>query len=246
MLKNEAVTESIKKAKQIFAPSLHVKNYVENELAKSAYLYYPNVFGSAPFPLLGSLLNPYITMINPCPWKGSSIFLKLARSRPDLSFAVVPTWGATPSLLEEIHSISNITVLRETEQIDSIFRQTKVLIAPSICQEAFGLISPEALLRGIPVIASDIAGLKESTLGAAKLIPVLELPFKNPPKGSDHTKFKWDEPNNPIEPWSNALDSILEDNNYSRISMNGKQKAQQFVKQLEEQNIVAMIQSALQ
>lgn len=41
-------------------------------------------------------------------------------------------------------------------------------------------MSPEALLRGIPVVASDSAGLKESTLSVAHLIPVQPPSFSGP------------------------------------------------------------------
>lgn len=241
MKPNPVVTEAIRHARKIIAPSQHVATYIEEHLGRPATVFYPDVFGHPPFPQLGSFDNPYITMINPCPWKGSSILINLARHRPDLAFATVPTWGATPDLIEQLKAIPNMTLLPETPRIDEIFARTRVLIAPSMCQEAFGLVSPEALLRGIPVVASDIAGLKESTLGVAQLIPVQPLPFSGPKEGTDHTKFEWIEPDNPVGPWSAALDAILESREvYAERARVGREKALAFVAGLAERDIPAL------
>lgn len=236
MHRSERVSAVIAKARQIVAPSRHVQSYFETHLQRSPAIYHPNVFGEGPFPRLGRLENPYITMINPCAWKGSSIFCRLARHRPDLRFAAVPTWGATPAIMQELAELPNVTILPETPQIDEIFAQTRILLTPSLCQEAFGLVAPEALLRGVPVISSDIAGLKESTLGAATLIPVQPLPFDKPPKGDNPSNFVWDEPDNPIEPWSDAIDAILQSPaTYSELSTHGKKIAEDFVRRVIDQ-----------
>lgn len=239
MKPSAGVTAAIAKARRIIAPSRYVKDYIEKHLQRDASVLYPDVFGAPPFPVLGSFDNPYITMVNPCPWKGSSILMNLARLRPDLAFAAVPTWGATPPLVAELAAIPNITLLEETPRIDEIFSKTRVLIAPSMCQEAFGLVSPEALLRGVPVVASDIAGLKESTLGVCPLIPVMPLPFDGPKEGTDHTKFEWTEPANPVQPWSDALDAILQSREaYEVRARAGREAALAFVEGLSRRNIV--------
>lgn len=238
MMPNAAVTASLKKAMKIIVPSRHVGQYIEEHLGKPTMVYYPDVFGRPPFPSLGKYENPYVTMINPCPWKGGSIFMGLARSRPDIKFAAVPTWGATPDVLEQLARVPNITVLEETPKVDEIYAQTRVLIVPSICQEAFGLVSPEALLRGIPVIASDMAGLKESTLGAAPLIPVKPLPFDHAVEGTDVSRFVWNEPDNPIAPWTEALDQVLASKKvWEERSQKGRDTALAFIDQLAKRSI---------
>lgn len=233
MKSSDPIAVALRKAMKIIAPSHFVKTYIETHLGKPATVYYPDVFGMPPFSRVGNYKNRFITMINPCPWKGSSILLNLARRRPDLEFAAVPTWGATEPILDELRALPNVTLLEETPRIDEIFAQTRVLLVPSLCQEAFGLVSPEALLRGVPVVASDIAGLRESTLGAAALIPVKPLPFDGARDGSDHTKFVWTEPENPIDPWSDAIDRILDDEEtYADISARGLLAAESFVSEL--------------
>lgn len=240
--KSERVSELIRNAKRMIAPSRFVQQYIEKHHGGEAVVYYPKVFGNPPFSNLGSFTNKYITMINPCPWKGSSIFLKLVKSRPDLQFAAVPTWGTTTALLDEMNNLPNLTLLPETTQIDEIFKDTRILLTPSLCQEAFGLVSPEALLRGIPVIASNLGGLRESTLGVCPLVDVNELSFNQPFSTQDHPQMGWIEPENPVEPWSIEIDRILSNQStYDQISKTAKRTAEIFHHQVARQSISQLI-----
>lgn len=239
MVRSPRVTEEIKKALAILAPSEHVANYVFENLGMAARVLRPNVFGPGPFAALGSRDNSFVTMINPCAWKGSSIFLNLVRARRDIQFAAVPTWGATPSVMAALEAEPNLTLLPETSNIDEIFARTRILLAPSLCQEAFGLVSPEAMLRGVPVIASAIAGLRESTLGVAKLIPVTPMAFDRPPQGDSPANFIWDEPENPVAPWSAAIDEVM--SRYEETSERGRMVATAFVQEVERQPVAEWI-----
>ncbi|MBI3507599.1 MAG: glycosyltransferase family 4 protein [Proteobacteria bacterium] len=238
---SEKAAAAIRKAVKIVAPSRFVQQYIQSNLGKDAVLLYPNVFGKPPFPSLGRFTNKYVTMINPCAWKGSSIFLKLARRRPEVAFAVVPTWGTVPPILEELKALKNVTLLPETPRIDDIFAQTRLLLTPSLCQEAFGLVSPEALLRGVPVVASDIAGLRESTLGVAALVPVVPLPFSAPPD-KPFPFVDWQEPENDVEPWSRAIDRILAtEEGYKALSVKGREAATRFVEGLQARSVLDVV-----
>jgi glycosyltransferase involved in cell wall biosynthesis len=46
---------------------------------------------------------------------------------------------------------------------------------PSLWQEAFSITVVEAMLRGIPVLASNIGGLPEAKLGTDFLLPVTAI-----------------------------------------------------------------------
>lgn len=233
LARNEVVTAALKRAMHIMAPSRTVQEYIRAFLGKTTSVYYPPVFGSGPFPALGKWENPFVTLVNPCAWKGAEIFLGLARALPELAFAAVPTWGATPKLLAELRALPNIRVLEETPRIDEIFAQTRILLVPSLCQEAFGLIAPEALLRGIPVLASDLGGLRESTLGAATLLPVkgLELQAATHEEGA---AVPWREPENDLQPWIQALRKLVDDPVfYAERSQQSRNTALSFVNSLQ-------------
>jgi glycosyltransferase involved in cell wall biosynthesis len=65
-----------------------------------------------------------------------------------------------------------VTVLPPVDDIHQVMTQTKVALVPSLWAEARSRIILEAMVRGIPVIASDVGGLKEAKLGVDYLLPV--------------------------------------------------------------------------
>jgi spore coat protein SA len=45
--------------------------------------------------------------------------------------------------------------------LGDLFREADIFCAPSICEEAFGLVNVEALASGLPVVSTDSGGIKE-------------------------------------------------------------------------------------
>ena len=84
-----------------------------------------------------------------------------------------------------------------------------LLLMPSLWLEGFGLIAMEAMLRGLPVIASDSGGLVEAKAGTGFVIPVRPLERFEPVFDETHMPKPVDVPQN-IEPWVDAL-QILAD-----------------------------------
>ncbi|GAB4183945.1 MAG: glycosyltransferase family 4 protein [Wenzhouxiangellaceae bacterium] len=137
----------------------------------SAYLPFP-VFGEGPFASLASFDQGAIGLINPCGLKGIDIFLELARRLPSETFLAVPTWGADERDLQRLRAFPNVSIQQPADDIEVILRQLKVLLAPSLIAETFGYVVVEAMLRGIPVLASDYGGLRDATLGVGELLPI--------------------------------------------------------------------------
>ncbi len=111
-------------------------------------------------------------MVNPCAVKGISIFLALARRFPEYSFGALPGWGTTAADRQALQALPNVTLLANVRNIEQVFSKTRVLLMPSLWYEGFGLSVMEAMLRGIPVIASDSGGLTEAKLGTRFVLPV--------------------------------------------------------------------------
>lgn len=219
--KNPEFAELVKAARAIIVISNFMKRYIHDHAGLDAFLLPMPVYGTGPFPDLSGFDRGYVTMINPCELKGVSIFIGLAREFPDIEFAAVPTWGADQDLIDRLQALPNVRILKPADDIEGILGQTRILLVPSLWPETFGYVVPEAMLRGIPVLASNVGGLPEAKLGVDYVLPVVPGEFRaggfvSPPQD--------------LAPWSQALGELLSDEGgYRRCSQLSRQAAHDFV-----------------
>ncbi len=194
----------------IAAVSQFVQQYIRDWGQFESTVVYMPVYGRGPFPQFGNFDSGYVTMVNPCQVKGISIFLELARLLPEVAFAAVPTWGSTAADRAALAALPNVRLLPPAVDFDQILAQTRVLLMPSLWQEAFGCTAVEAMLRGIPVLASNTGGLAEAKLGTDFLLPVQAISSFS----SQIDDQQWPIPIVPeqdVEPWYQALTTLLHD-----------------------------------
>jgi amino acid adenylation domain-containing protein/non-ribosomal peptide synthase protein (TIGR01720 family) len=217
-------------AASILAASHYIKGCFEREGLDATVIPFPS-YGPGPFPALGQFERGYVTMTNPSAIKGISIFLELARALPETPFAAVPTWATRQSDRAALRELSNVTLLPATEQIDDIFAQTRVLLTPSLWGEAFGQIVIDAMLRGIPVLASAVGGLPEAKLGVPYVLPV--APIQRYEETLDELRLPIPiVPEQNITPWLNTLTQLLTDRAlYEELAAASRAAALAFVKQ---------------
>jgi surfactin synthase thioesterase subunit/glycosyltransferase involved in cell wall biosynthesis len=174
---------------------------------------------------LGNFDNPFVVMINPCAVKGITIFLALADLMPDVRFAAVPSWGTSQEELAALQARPNMTLLDRADDIDEILKLTRVLVVPSIWNEARARVVLEGMSRAVPVIASDVGGLPEAKMGVEYLVPV--SPITNYQAGLDSRMVPIAEiPPQNIEPWHAALGRLLDDRtHYEDVAKRSREAA---------------------
>jgi glycosyltransferase involved in cell wall biosynthesis len=108
----------------------------------------------------------YATFINLAPEKGIDIAFALARSCPDIPFLFVEGWPLSPEQYQiyknQADACGNVRLMRRVGDMRTIYRQSRLILIPSRWQEAWGRVATEAHVSGIPVIATNFAGLPES------------------------------------------------------------------------------------
>jgi glycosyltransferase involved in cell wall biosynthesis len=173
-------TDRMREARAIATISMFLQRYLARHGGLASSVLRLPIYGDGPFPAATARPDQgYVTMVNPCLEKGVDVFLPLARALPEVEFAAVRGWGTDPALRRTLEEQPNVRVFEPADDLDEVLAATRVLLAPSLWPETFGYVVPEAMLRGIPVLASDVGGLREAGLGAATLLPVAELERQN-------------------------------------------------------------------
>lgn len=131
-----------------------------------------------------------VLFVNPHPWKGAEIAFALAEKHPDVPFLFVESWDlgddTRQNYLARARSLPNVTWRSAVRDMRGIYARARVLLVPSIVDEAWGRVVTEAQLSGIPVLASERGGLPESVGPGGLLIS----------------------PDAPVEAWEEALASL--------------------------------------
>jgi len=222
---NESKTAAIRRADGVVAVSENVAEYARTWGKLDAVHFPISLLDPGEPPCVGRFDNRYVTMVNPCAVKGISIFLGLAAKFPHAEFAAVPTWGTTAEDTAALRKLPNVTVLPAVDDIHELMRQTRVALVPSLWAEARSRIILEAMVRGIPVMASDVGGLKEAKLGVDYLLPV--TPVVRYHSRVDHLMVPIaDIPEQDLSLWQAALERLLTDQtHYEELSRKSRHAA---------------------
>ncbi len=121
----------------------------------------------------------YVTFVNPSYEKGVYVFARLAdelgRRRPDIPLLVVEGRGSERTLVDcgiDLRAHGNVHLMSHTSDPRKFWGVTRLCLVPSLWRETQGLVAVEAMLNGIPVIASDRGALPETLGGAGVVLPL--------------------------------------------------------------------------
>lgn len=108
----------------------------------------------------------HVLHINPHPIKGIDITMELARRRPDIPFVIIEAWILSVALLDKYRGMAsklpNVVWKERMPDMRKVYQHTRIVLAPSQWDEAWGRIATEPHVSGIPVIASARGGFPES------------------------------------------------------------------------------------
>lgn len=107
-----------------------------------------------------------VTFINPHPVKGVDLAFAVAGLCPEIPFRFVEGWpmdAAERAALEKrVAAHPNVRLQPRTQDMRRVYATTRLLLAPSQWEEAWGRVATEAHYSGIPVLGSDRGGLPEA------------------------------------------------------------------------------------
>jgi glycosyltransferase involved in cell wall biosynthesis len=108
----------------------------------------------------------YVTFINPYSEKGFEKAVEIACRCPNIPFLFVESWKLDAENRARVeHAIAhlkNVTLEGRTDDMKTVYGRTKILLAPSKWEEAWGRVASEAHCSGIPVLGSRRGGLPEA------------------------------------------------------------------------------------
>jgi surfactin synthase thioesterase subunit len=165
--------------------------------------------GHAP-PVIARFDNQFVTLVNPCAVKGIDIFLALADAFPQTAFAAVPMWGTNQQDRAALQARPNVTLLDPVDDVNVLLARTRVLLVPSLWAEARSRMVIEAMLRGVPVMASNVGGIPEAMMGVPYLLPVNPI-AKYQTRLDEQMVPVAEVPPQDIGPWREALGRLVAD-----------------------------------
>ncbi|WP_120636177.1 glycosyltransferase [Ruegeria sp. EL01] len=124
----------------------------------------------------------FTTLINIHPKKGYEVAREMACTCPDIPFLFVEAWtlwdGLFKQIMDEIAELPNVTFMSRTSDMSKVYGRTKVLLAPSQWEEAWGRVASEAHCSGIPVIGSNRGGLSQA-IGPGGIVLPHDAPIED-------------------------------------------------------------------
>lgn len=166
------VKENLNRDSEIIKPLVEVKDYIIKDKN------------------FEPINNELIFMFNPLKRKGGLVFKDIAKKLSKNKFGTVFGWsslkdnknssdfsseyikritesegskfdGSLPNYID-FKECKNVKIFEPEDDPKKLYQKIKILLIPSQWEEAFGRVAIEAMANGIPVIASDIAGLKDT------------------------------------------------------------------------------------
>jgi glycosyltransferase involved in cell wall biosynthesis len=213
---DDRATALLARCAGIVCVSQSAQQYLDTEAGLSSVVVYPHLYEEPDAVPVSR--GDSVVLVNPSAHTGIDVLLGLAARLPDVPFVGVRGWATTAEDVARMRACRNVEVV-EPDAVDEPLARARTLLMPSLWDEAFGHRCVEAMLHGVPVLASKLGGLVEAKLGVPYLLPV------NPIE-----TVRADVPEQDLGPWEHALaDLWTEDQHHATISDRSRDAARRFV-----------------
>ena len=169
----------------------------------------------------------YVTFVSPAPEKGVYVFARiaeqLARRRPDIPILVVEGRGRAANLREtgiDVDALRSLRITANTADPREFYGITKLLLVPSLWNEAWPLVPAEAMINGIPVMGSNRGACpsQSATRASFSTFRLCYTPESRELPGAEE-----------VEPWVETIVRLWDDPElYGRYSRAARTRAQQW------------------
>lgn len=155
-----------------------------------------------------------VTMINPEPAKGGLLFLNIvaqaAAMAPEIRFrAVEHRWGKQQWIDHgaDIAQLENLEWEPLSNDMTRLYEESALLLVPSVSFEASGRVIAEAMLAGMPVLATEIGGIPAQLNGGGFLFDLPEA-MKTDFSALPETAY--------VQKWTHFIRVLMEDDGIYR------------------------------
>ncbi|MFV2116761.1 glycosyltransferase [Micromonospora sp. LOL_025] len=168
------VPEMLRLADEVVVPSRFARQLLAAQTGRAAHAIEPCLRPCAcppsPPPAARTRSGPYrLTFINPEPAKGLGVVMSLLRAtvgaKLPFRFTIVEgRWTAAELAERDIVADDRLglEIVPYRTDICSLYAETDLLLVPSLWQESFGMVAREAVVHGVPVVATRVGGLPEA------------------------------------------------------------------------------------
>ncbi len=162
-----AYRQGLEQADLVIANSDYMRRVIEHLTGIDAPVVYPT-FDMDDWAQPGTEGREKILFIKPLERKGLPIFLDVAREMPAKRFVVAGKTSVTAR--QALTRLDNVELIEWSDQMKSVYANTRLVLGPSIWPEPFGRVFVEAASAGVPSITSDRGGIPEAVGDAGVLI----------------------------------------------------------------------------
>lgn len=117
-----------------------------------------------------------VVFVNPVAEKGLDRAIEIASACADIPFLFVESWPLSEvdiaTLRDRLSACPNVTFERRREDVRNVYARARLVLMPSLWQEAWGRVASEAQCSGIPVLGSNRGGLPEAIGPGGLVLPV--------------------------------------------------------------------------